>query len=71
MALQDNISPQITNAKTTSSNIADNLTKEISAVVSEIVGIDIINSNLMPTVEQKKEIIAKLYKNGILTSKAQ
>ncbi|BCX79583.1 transcriptional regulator [Campylobacter sp. 19-13652] len=69
MALQDNISPQITNAKTTSSNIADNLTKEISAVVSEIVGIDIINSNLMPTVEQKKEIIAKLYKNGIFNIK--
>lgn len=70
MALETNANSKIARTtKNTSSNIAENLNKEISTVISEVVGIDITNSNLIPSVEQKKEIIATLYKNGIFNIK--
>lgn len=55
--------------KKSSKNITDNLNDEIIKITSNVVGLDIANSNLMPSVDQKKEIVSALYKNGIFSVK--
>lgn len=55
--------------KRDSKNIAENLTEDIVNIVADVIGDDILRSNLVPNVEQKKEIVGTLYEKGIFNVK--
>lgn len=58
-----------TNQKQNNKNIADSLSDEIMAVITQVIGYEFSSSGLMPSIDQKKEIVSILYQNGIFSIK--